>query len=223
MEQLIRFKKRVSGRESELEDLVADDLCALFPDWDGPRWAAASPTIGAGMPDLLLVDCNPQVLRLSSLEDSCDNLLSYLRYVSKARIETIIDRLGYSSKRAETKLKELINLEVVESDGSLYWMASLWRNVLPRIVAIEVKVSDWQKAILQAYRNTIFAHQSFVALPSSIAERIKRETIVKQYGIGVLSINENTGVRIIRSARAQRPKVWSYYYRLASMVARHLG
>src|SRR5580698_5758639 len=37
------------------------------------------------------------------------------------------------------------------------------------LIAIEAKLKDWKRALHQAYRNTCFAHQSFVLLPKSIA------------------------------------------------------
>jgi hypothetical protein len=37
------------------------------------------------------------------------------------------------------------------------------------LIAIEAKLTDWKCALQQAYRNTCFAHQSFVLLPKPIA------------------------------------------------------
>lgn len=37
------------------------------------------------------------------------------------------------------------------------------------LIAIEAKLKDWKRALQQAYRNTCFAHQSFVLLPKSTA------------------------------------------------------
>src|SRR4051812_28310029 len=37
------------------------------------------------------------------------------------------------------------------------------------IIAVEAKLKDWKYALHQAYRNTSFAHQSFVLLPKVMA------------------------------------------------------
>jgi hypothetical protein len=37
------------------------------------------------------------------------------------------------------------------------------------LIAIEAKLKDWKCALHQAYRNTCFAHQSFVLLPKATA------------------------------------------------------
>jgi hypothetical protein len=37
------------------------------------------------------------------------------------------------------------------------------------LIAIEAKLADWRKALHQAYRNTCFAHRSFVLVPKDVA------------------------------------------------------
>src|SRR4051794_35473675 len=37
------------------------------------------------------------------------------------------------------------------------------------VIAVEVKLKDWKCALHQAYRNTCFAHRSFVLLPEAAA------------------------------------------------------
>jgi hypothetical protein len=37
------------------------------------------------------------------------------------------------------------------------------------LIAVEAKLRDWKSALHQAYRNTCFAHQSFVLLPKATA------------------------------------------------------
>jgi hypothetical protein len=39
------------------------------------------------------------------------------------------------------------------------------------VVAFEMKLTKWRDALGQAYRNTIFAHRSFVVLPWATAQR----------------------------------------------------
>jgi hypothetical protein len=95
--------------------------------------------------------------------------------------------------------------------------------VLPEILTIEVKVADWRRALSQAARNCIFSHRSFVALPEKIASRIRSETLFRELGIGLLSIDASRDVRVLRRARRVTPRAWTYYYSLASLAAGHLG
>lgn len=44
-------------------------------------------------------------------------------------------------------------------------------SITGEVVAVEAKLSKWRTALHQAYRNTCFAHHSYVLLPWAIAER----------------------------------------------------
>jgi hypothetical protein len=37
------------------------------------------------------------------------------------------------------------------------------------LIAVEAKLEDWKRALHQAYRNTCFAHRSYVLLPKEVA------------------------------------------------------
>lgn len=43
-----------------------------------------------------------------------------------------------------------------------------------RVIAFEAKIADWREALHQAYRNTCFAHSSYVVLPWSSAKKAAR-------------------------------------------------
>jgi hypothetical protein len=94
------------------------------------------------------------------------------------------------------------------------------RDLLPEIVTIEVKVSNWQRAIDQARRNRLFAHRAFVALPRDVAERVKTQRTFVDYGIGLLAVHQAGNVTMMRRSRRSNPSVWTYYYHLATLVAR---
>lgn len=71
------------------------------------------------------------------------------------------------------------------------------------LLAIEVKLSDWKRAITQAALNRVFAHKSFVALwypsvrPNVIAE-------ARRFGIGVMGIGRDC-VEVISEADVATP------------------
>jgi hypothetical protein len=63
------------------------------------------------------------------------------------------------------------------------------------LIAIEVKLQDWKRALQQAYRNTCFAHRSFVLLPKSTAlTALSRLAEFERRGVGLCYID---GVDII--------------------------
>lgn len=215
------FQRRRSGPELAVEDCVVERVPELFP-FDQPAWIAGSATVGAGRPDLVLVSYHPQVVALSKLDLSKAQVLAYLRAVRGARLDTIAERTRMRPAEARRTMDMLVDMEAVHGTiEGRFALSPLWRDILPEVITIEVKVSNWSKAVAQAQRNRIFAHRSFVALPDPVAERIQSEAILRQLGIGLLSVSEAGEVRILKSARLHRPSVWIYYYQLASLLARN--
>jgi|SRR5882724_1004914 len=215
---LTQFRPRREGPEAVIQDLVAERIPNLFC----PRrysWTAASVPLGAGIPDLVVVSYYPEVFALASVEQSDSQILAYLRAVGKASLDTIAAGMGTSTKKMRSRLSSLITVEAIKESSNLFFLSSLWRRILPEVITIEVKVSNWQRAIKQAARNRIFTHYSFVALPENIALRIRTESVFSKLGIGLISVSDTTAVVIKRPCR-RNPTVWIYYYRLASLLAR---
>lgn len=204
-----------------MQDIVAGKIPELFRP-SPYSWTAASVPLGAGIPDLVVVSYNPRVLALTNIDLVDAQILAYLRAVGKARLETIAQRMGMSPKKVSDRLSRLLDAAAIETSSSTFSLAPNWRQILPEIIAIEVKVSNWQRAIEQAARNRIFAHLSLVALPDKIAQRVRTQTLFGRLGIGLISVSEDGAASVIRKPRRTRPTVWAYYYQLASYLARSL-
>jgi DNA-binding Lrp family transcriptional regulator len=214
-----QFRARRHGPEALMQDIVAGQISGLFcPSQNS--WTAASVPLGAGIPDLVVVSYCPQVFALANAELTDAQILAYLRAVGKARLETIAERMGTSPKKLSNRLSCLVDAEAIETSSNTFSLSPLWRQILPEIITIEVKVSNWQKAIEQAARNKIFSHLSFVALPESVAYRVRTEPQIRNLGIGLISVSEGTTATVIKRPRRRQPIVWTYYYQLASILAR---
>ena len=216
------FRPRKPGPEALIENDVVNEVQNLFPSGDRSLWTAGSLPIGGGMPDIVVVTCEPQVFAVTQVEMPNEHLLAYLRVVGRARIETIAKRMERSQEIIVRCLDGLVEVEIIKNDSGVFSLSPIWRDILPDIVTIEVKVKNWRKAVTQASRNRIFAHSSYVALPISLADRVKSESIFSQLGIGLLSVDDHHEVRILRRARRCQPRVWSYYYKLAFIMVSHL-
>ena len=218
-----QYRHLRAGPEADLQRAVEGQLLSLFPQDQRLLWTAGSIPIGAGRPDILLTACEPHVLALTDVDVASRDMLAYLRLVGRARPETISTRLGKSLRVVQRMLVSLVDANIVALDQGSYVLRKSWRAVLPEVIAIEVKVADWRRALAQAARNRIFAHLSFVALPEQVAVRVRREQIFSELGIGLLKVRADGDVRLVRRARRAMPKVWSYYYSLAFMAAEHLS
>lgn len=215
--QITYFRPRKPGPEARLEDAVADRIPALFPE---TCWVAGSVPLGAGVPDLVVVRCEPRVFALANVPMPNAQILAYLRAVRAARASTIASRIGQPEPVIIRCLDGLIGVQAVAVQATTYRLNPEWREILPEIATVEVKVANWKKALEQASRNAIFAHKSFVALPQDTGWRVRREPAFQKAGIGILGINCKNEVQVIRRPVRRSPRVWSYYYQLAYFAAK---
>lgn len=73
------------------------------------------------------------------------------------------------------------------------------------LLAFEMKLENWKQALYQAYRNSSFAHYSYVVLPYPTARRAARhEHEFLRRGVGLCSV-EGTRIRIEIDAKRTEP------------------
>lgn len=73
------------------------------------------------------------------------------------------------------------------------------------IIAFEAKLSNWRKAVHQAWRNTSFANQVYVVLPRNLANAaMKNRAEFDERGVGLCVVDED-GVEVIISGSVHQP------------------
>ena len=217
--RVTEFRSRREGPESLIQDIVVDRIPNLLTP-SRNFWTASSLPVGAGIPDLLVVSYHPEVHALESIELIDAKILAYLRAVGKAKMKTIAERIGISTKIIKIRLAQLVEAGTLEISCNSFSLTPIWRQILPEIVSIEVKVNNWHKAIEQAARNSIFAHLSFIALPEKVADRVRVEPLLVSLGIGLISVSEENKAVVVRKPRRKQPTVWLYYYQIATALVR---
>jgi hypothetical protein len=211
------FRPRREGPECVIEDCLIDHLPDLFGS-SRPAWMAGSVPLGAGLPDLVVAAYQPLVAGLAGSGAVETNILAYLRVVGRARPDTIAARLRLSPRTAATRLRMLLDAEALTDRSGSVSLTPDCRDILPEVIAIEVKIGNWQRALAQALRNRIFAHRSFIALPETVAARVRRAPAILQSGVGVIAVDGERGATIVKQAASGQPKVWTYYYKLAALI-----
>ena len=74
-----------------------------------------------------------------------------------------------------------------------------------KLIAFEAKLTRWRTAVHQAYRNSSFAHYSYVIIPTEIvANAIKHRREFDRRGLGLCSISPD-GISIEISAPQKNP------------------
>lgn len=70
------------------------------------------------------------------------------------------------------------------------------------IIAFEAKLEKWREALHQAYRNSCFAHYSYIVVPEIVAEKaIQYEIEFAQRSVGVCDLSNG---RIVIARHADR-------------------
>lgn len=208
------YRPRKNGPENDIEDTVALRSRGIFGIRGNRFWTAASLPIGSGMPDLTIVTYEPIVFAIANLTIADTQVLGYLRAVRSASATTIAAKTGRPVAKVINLLDILSDAKIVIPTGNGYIIDTRWRNILPHVITVEAKINKWQLAIEQAVRNRIFSHESYVAFPEPLANRVFKDPLFKRCGIGVLAVDGDDAC-ILKPARRSKPMVWAYYYQLA--------
>lgn len=72
------------------------------------------------------------------------------------------------------------------------------------LVAVELKLKDWRRAVAQAGRYRLFAERSFVAMPATVMSA-KLETEARRNRVGLLAIDSAAGVEVVLEAPESGP------------------
>jgi hypothetical protein len=204
------FRPRVDGPEVQIEDAVVSRLTDIFERNDWPLWVGGSVPIGAGFPDIVSAWYDPQVVSLADFQTADGHILA--------------TRLQFPSRMLEPRMKQLEASAVINrATDNAFSITASWRQILPEVVTVEAKVSDWRAALQQANRNRIFAHRSFVAFPEDLAERVRRSPGFLRHGVGILAVSNSGEVWVSRPARRNRLVVWNYYFHLAALAAKDMN
>ena len=158
-------------------------------------------TIGFGIADLVFFDLSTDDFPFIQEPVSTDAALSILNLYQNG--ETLstgeIVELGYFSiNTVRSKLRELVELGYLEADEEGYRKKIEYNPIVHGVVAIEVKLSNWKRALIQAFKYTIFANQSYVAMDAHYVHRAEANIgEFKRGNIGLLSIAEDGAIEKI--------------------------
>ncbi len=78
-----------------------------------------------------------------------------------------------------------------------------------KVIAFEMKLRDWGKAMHQAYRNTCFAHRSYVVLPERAAELANQKAAeFIRRTVGICCVRDHAIVEKLAAKRNDPIQPW---------------
>lgn len=163
------------------------------------------PELPTGLPDLVAVYLSTSVPSLCPsrlrLRNHHVRVLHHLHRVGSSSGEELSHLLHIDGSRLATLLADLRDAGLV-SIGDVVRPQPLRRAFfLKHIVAIEAKISNWSRALVQAAANCWFASHSYILVPPSRAlHRIMVRS--QELGVGVLVL-QNGKIQVAKEPRVR--------------------
>jgi hypothetical protein len=180
---------------------------------------------GVGVADLVLAKRSPRSTDALQSVAMVSPRLAVL--LSQGVGETIKSRaelaafLGTSEGAAQRVIAQLTAAGMAEQLRDSLTILSLRTPPFERLIAVEAKISDWRRVLVQAYRNLQFADESWVVLDHTFARpAIAQLDRFRVAGVGLASVERGRGLFIHHAATTQGPmspaKRWQAQAVLAS-------
>ncbi|MEY4756960.1 MAG: hypothetical protein RJA34_1858 [Pseudomonadota bacterium] len=165
---------------------------------------------GVGVADVVLAKRSPRsttALRAAAMVSP--RLAVLLRQgvgdVIKSRAE-LAAFLGTSEGAAQRVIAQLSAAGIAEQSRESITISSLRTPPFERLIAVEAKISDWQRVLVQAYRNLQFADESWVVLDHAfVRPAIAHLDRFRVAGVGLASVERGRGLFIHHAAATQGP------------------
>ena len=126
------------------------------------------PRIESGFPDIVIVFWSTSVAEKwvparIKLKTEDIRLVHYMHQVGSMSLTDLRKR---SSRPISASLSRLEAAEMIYEAGGIWKARSIRKSFATRhILAVEAKISEWARALRQAFQNTWFASDSYVLLP----------------------------------------------------------
>ena len=198
-----------AGFESEaalVKAIIACAACARHPEYRVELEVDA----GVGVADVVLTKRSPRstkALRAAALVPP--RLAVLLRQgvgdAIKSRAE-LAAFLGTSEGAAQRVIAQLTAAGVAQQSRGSLRISSLRTPPFERLIAVEAKISDWQRVLVQAYRNLQFADESWVVLDHAFARpAIAQVDRFRVAGVGLASVERGRGLFVHHAADTLGP------------------
>lgn len=123
------------------------------------------------------------------------HIVGYLHKKSLRTLDYLIKNSGYTLEYTLNILSKLKSANIISEPYEKRYIINE-QFIFPKIqfYSYELKLTDWQKAIIQALRNQTFSSYSYVVMPEKIAIRLfkTKEYLFKGYNIGLIAVNHRT-------------------------------
>lgn len=181
---------------------------------------------GYGIADLVLYsldnDHHLEISRFSEIPQRFAVLLSNALKTKKFDPKSLSVYTGVNDRSSKSLLYNFVKLNVARRINSDIYEISKYKNSpISKIVSIEAKLSNWKRALDQAYRYKEFSHQSWVLLDhSKIGGALKNIDRFKKAGVGLASFSTTGNLYLLATPKWENPKSNEKYWSASVVLAK---
>lgn len=121
-----------------------------------------------------------------------------------ATVTEIVERTGLSRSGASRSLGIAVDHGALIRDGRHFCGTDSWETPVQYVVAVELKLRDWQKGLAQTMRYRQWANSSWLILGATTRLASVRDAMPN--GVGLLRLTPEGQVQRGRVARYERPR-----------------
>lgn len=187
---------------------------------------AAEVETGYGIADLVLYSLDDKhqikISNFSKIPQRFAVLLSKTLNFNKFTLETFSAYTGANEQSSKRILNNLVGLGVAKKiEENSFEIFKYGKSPVSKIISIEAKLSNWKRALDQAYRYKEFSHQSWVLLDhSKIDGALKNIERFQNAGIGLASFSTMGELFILFSPKDQLPGINTKYWSASVVLAK---
>lgn len=179
--------------ENNLVACFKDNIGSLFAILNDPI-VLEEVKLGFGIPDLVISDRHGD--QIMSYDDSLTTVDIYVYRVveesKKVTIDYISNKTKCSKSQINKSLNKLIRRALIQQVDIYFVLSSKYELSYTKSIAIEAKLRNWKRALMQAYRYKWFADYSYVVLDHTyIRPAIQNIELFKKYNVGLISISSD--------------------------------
>lgn len=177
-----------------------------------------------GIADMVVCSIIPENIEsISKIRSNCAFALRELPYRKRFDAKSFIALTGYNG----TYVKKILNEFYIAGYIKKGALKDTWikthqpRAISGELLAIEAKLKDWKKAIIQAKRYQLFAHTSWVLLDAAFATRAQAN--IKHFeanNIGLALFSTDGVFTIISRPKKQKPKSRNKFWKVNVEMAK---
>lgn len=177
--------------ESGLVSLFKEKIDVFFSIKENPI-VLEEVGLGFGIADLVISELNFSDIELDRepLNSIDINIYKIIERKKKVTIDSVSETTRCNKRQINESLDKLIKGNFIEKRDSYYVFTNKYELSFKKSIAIEAKLKNWKRALMQAYRYKWFADYSYVVLDHAyIKVAIENIDMFKRYNIGLISVS----------------------------------